>query len=118
MSPAELPLVSSIELLIFRDLDQDIFLNDPQILKGVPRKLLEGQLAQAVADLFRQLPPGEPARCHMPSFGLQFYSEDGNQQICSICWQCNNIYGDFQYNFDGSAPVSQKLLGLLDRLSW
>jgi hypothetical protein len=117
MLPAQLPVVSAVEILILRDIDQYVSLDDARILKRVPRKLLEGQLAQAVADLFRQLPPGEPARCHMPPFGLQFYSEDGNQQICSICWQCNNIYGDFQYNFDSSALVSQQLFALLDRLT-
>lgn len=117
MLPAQLPVVSSVELLIFRDLDQDVSLSDPRPLQKVPRKLLEGPVAQDIANLFRQLPPGEPARCHIPPFGLQFYSEDGNQQICSICWFCNNILGDFQYNFDGSDPISQKLLALLERLS-
>ena len=56
-------------------------------------------------------------RCHNPPFGLRFYTEDGLQRQCSICWRCNNIHGDFGYEFDADHAISQKLLALLIRLT-
>jgi hypothetical protein len=34
---------------------------------------VEGEFVQQVANLWRQLKPGQSARCHMPPFGLRFY---------------------------------------------
>ncbi len=116
MLPAQLPAVSTIELLVFNESDSLGFL-DPKSLSQASGKLIEGQVVQDIANLFRQLPPGEPARCHIPPFGLRFHSPEGLRRECSICWMCNNIHGDFQYNFDGAAPVSKRLFSLLDRLA-
>ena len=110
----KLPEVSTIEILI---LDGRGALEGMKILDDAPHKLVEGQVAQDIANLFRQLPSGAPARCHTPPFGLRFYLENGLQVQCSICWECNNIRGDFQYDFDAENSISQRLLTLLSTLS-
>jgi hypothetical protein len=114
LPPEKLPEVGTIEILI---LDGRGALEGMKILDDAPYKLVEGQVAQEIANLFRQLPSGQPARCHTPPFGLRFYVENGSQVQCSICWKCNNIYGDFQYDFDAENSISQSLLMLLGRLS-
>lgn len=112
--PEKLPEVSTIDILI---LDGRHPLEVMKILDNAPHKLIKGEVVQEIANLFRQLPLGEQARCHNPPFGLRFYLENGSQVQCSICWDCNNIYGDFRYNFDGQNSISQSLLTLLKRLS-
>jgi len=54
-------------------------------------------------------------RCHVPPFGLRFFS--GDRLLCeaSICWRCNNIFGqaggaEVFFKFDGSLAVSRELL--------
>ena len=109
LSPKNLLEIGMIDILILgggaigagRDLDNATY------------KRVEGQVAQEIATLFRQLPSGEPARCHIPPYGLRFYTEEGLQKQCSICWMCNNICGDFQYSFDANHAVSQSLLALI-----
>jgi hypothetical protein len=91
-SPEKLSEVSTIDILIVGGSGA---LGGVRILDDAPHKLIEGQAAQEIANLFRQLPSGNPARCHTPPFGLRFYTVDGLQSQCSICWECNNIYGDF-----------------------
>jgi hypothetical protein len=81
---------------------------------------LSGAGAERIAALWRGLPPGKHARCHIPPFGLRFYR--GGQLICqaSICWQCNNLVGDAGgeasfYEFDASHPTSRELLHACER---
>ena len=114
LSPEKLPEVSTIDILI---LDGSGAIEGLSILDDAPRKRIEDQVVQEIANLFRQLPSGNPARCHTPPFGLRFYTEDSLQRQCSICWECNNIYGDFQYDFDAEDSISQNLLALLTQLS-
>ena len=114
LSPEKLPEVSTIDILI---LDGSGAIEGLSILDDAPRKRIEDHAVQEIANLFRQLPSGNPARCHTPPFGLRFYTEDGLQRQCSICWECNNIYGDFQYDFDAEDSISQNLLALLTQLS-
>jgi hypothetical protein len=82
---------------------------------------VEGPTALRIAQLWRELPPGETARCHSPPFGLRFILE--GQVICegSICWECNNIYGNFEgevffYQFDAEAAESKALLAEVKRI--
>lgn len=112
-SPEKLSKVSTIDILI---LDGRGALEGMKILDNAPHKLIEGQAVQEIVNLFRQLPSGNPARCHTPPLGLRFYTVDGLQRQCSICWECNNIYGDFQYDFDAKDSISQDLLALLTQL--
>ncbi len=114
LSPEKLSEVSAIDILI---LDGRGALEGMNTLDNAPCKRIEGEAVQEIATLFRQLPLGEPARCHTPPFGLRVYTEDGLQRQCSICWECNNIYGDFQHDFDAGNSVSQNLLALLNQLS-
>lgn len=114
LSPEDLPEIRMIDVLI---LDGNGALGGMNTLDNAIHKRVGNQVAQEIANLFRQLPSGEPARCHTPPFGLRFYTEDGLQRQCSICWECNNIYGDFRYDFDADHSISQKLLALLIQLA-
>ncbi len=82
---------------------------------------VEGELAQQVANLWRQLKPSQSARCHMPPFGLRFYCKGELILQASICWECNNIYlwqKDnpflFLYGVDLEQPSAKKLFSLLE----
>jgi len=49
--------------------------------------------------------------------GLRFFKNGELQLQASICWECNNIFGDakgddFWYEFDAQHNISQKLLAL------
>ena len=74
-----------------------------------------GPGAQLIASLWRDLPPGEQARCHVPRFGFRFFDGDRLVSEASVCWQCNNIRGSsggrkMAYEFDSSVPASRRLL--------
>ncbi|HLO86169.1 MAG TPA: hypothetical protein VK203_14330 [Nostocaceae cyanobacterium] len=93
-----------------------------RIAKNAPFVRVKGETAQQIARLWRQLPPDEQMRCHIPPFGLRFYI--GNKLLVqgSVCWQCNNIYveengEDLVYEFDAQHPHSQQLLALLQLLA-
>jgi hypothetical protein len=77
--------------------------------------MIQGEAAQTIAQLWRQLPPGEQARCHIPPFALRFIAD--GVVICqgSVCWKCNNILGEvdgkrFWYAFDSDSDIAQSLL--------
>lgn len=81
---------------------------------------LRGPEAERVAALWRALPVGEQARCHVPSYGLRFFA--AGRLVCqaSICWQCNNIWADadgrrFRYEFDATHPRSRELLAACEQ---
>src|SRR5947209_5250192 len=89
---------------------------------NAPGVTVEGATALRIAQLWRDLPPGEEARCHIPPFGLRFVAD--GRVVCegSICWECNNIYGDvgrvpFGYESDAGAVGSQALLEELLRIA-
>jgi hypothetical protein len=80
-----------------------------------PHVQVEDEVAQQIADLWRQLPSSMQARCHFPPFGLRFYRRGELQLQASICWECNNIFGDAKGNdvffaFDADSEPSQRLL--------
>jgi len=80
-----------------------------------PRAKVLGQAAQHIATLWNELRPGEQDRCHIPPFGLRFFSGGRLLLEASLCWECNNIFGkvgtrDFSFEFDASAPSSKALL--------
>ena len=83
---------------------------------AVPGEIkLEGVDAERIASLWRQLPPGEPARCHIPPYGLRFWQAGKKVIEASLCWECNNAYGysgrqTLWFTFDAKAPVSVALL--------
>jgi hypothetical protein len=121
LTPSQLPVIDAVDVIrltgfghefITAMLDKQVNQADPPEFKPV-----DGELAQQIASLFRQLPPGEPARCHTPPFGLRFYMNGKTQGECSICWDCNNIYGDFRYDFHAGHPTSEALFSLLTQIS-
>lgn len=76
---------------------------------------LTGEDAERIAALWRALPPGEQARCHIPPYGLRFWLSGRKLIEASICWQCDNVYGyagnqAVHFGFDSKAPVSVSLL--------
>ena len=82
-------------------------------------RLCEGE-ADRIATLWRSLAPGEEKRCHLPPFGLRFYAESGLVCRASICWRCNNIYGEtgrhpFRFEFEGSELNARSLLASCER---
>jgi len=80
--PEKLSEIGAVDVLI---LDGKGALEGMKILDDAPHKRVEGQASQEIAHLFRQLPSGDPARCHTPPFGLRFYTEDSLLRQCSIC---------------------------------
>lgn len=83
--------------------------------KEARRVRLIGLEAERIAQLWRALPEAEQKRCHVPPFGLRFFA--GNELVCeaSVCWRCNNIFGnagadDRFFQFDGSLASSRELL--------
>jgi hypothetical protein len=121
LTPSQLPVIDAVDVVMLEGTGHQsiagIFVG--QVIEEDPPafKRIEGEVAQQIASLFRQLPPGEPARCHTPPFGLRFYTSGKAQGGCSICWQCNNILGDFQYDFHAGHPTSEALFSLLKQLS-
>ncbi|MEG4043235.1 hypothetical protein [Microcoleus sp. Pol17_C1] len=82
---------------------------------------LKGELAQQVAHLWRQLIPGDSARCHTPAFGLRFYFKEKSVLQASMCWHCNNMYlweksSKSLYGVDMDQPSAQKLFSLLEKI--
>jgi len=56
------------------------------------RYLLLGPEAQQVIRHFRELEPSEPARCHMPPWGLAFYEQGTLLFTATLCYVCSNAY--------------------------
>jgi len=117
--PASLPPVEQIEVVDLRGRRATLwreFVETGVAGRGV---LVEGEAVQRVAALWRALPAREPARCHIPPFGLRFRAGGGVVCQASICWACNNIYGKageagWGYAFDATAGVSRELYEVLE----
>ncbi len=119
-SPTSLPRIAGVDVVVL-DASAPVSSANDYIRAGAIRSIdLTGETAQLIASLWRQLPPDQQARCHIPPYGLRFYSDGGVILEASIYWQCNNIYGkiggmDFSYQFDAKAPASKRLLEVLQR---
>ncbi len=81
---------------------------------------LTGADAERIADLWRLLPAGRAAPCHIAPFGLRFFA--GGQVVCeaSLSWQCHSIFatvnGEQQsYEFDGFSTLARDLLAVCKR---
>lgn len=117
--PSQLPEVDAVELVDLKGLQLN---RVSEYMRIAPFVRVKGETAQQIARLWRQLPPDEQMRCHVPPFGLRFYM--GNKLLVqgSVCWSCNNIYVEengegLAYEFDGQHPHSQQLLALLQLLA-
>lgn len=89
-APSQLPEVDAVELVDLKGL-QPNGVSYMRIAKNAPFVRVKGETAQQIAHLWRQLPPDEQARCHLPPFGLRFYA--GNKLLVqgSICWHQNSL---------------------------
>jgi hypothetical protein len=56
------------------------------------RQLLLEPEGRQVINLFRELEPGVPARCHLPPCGIGFYEADTLLFSITLCYRCNNAY--------------------------
>jgi hypothetical protein len=120
VTPSSLPDIAAIEVVDLRNVRHgaDGFMPYAQ---SAPCWNVIGEEAQAIALLWRQLPPGEQARCHVPTFGFRFYAEKLVFEA-SVCWMCDNIIGDDTgrkvfFPFDSSHFIAQQLLEWAQRIS-
>jgi hypothetical protein len=90
-SPADLPPVTSVDVVAL-DSGADAPPVSDFIHVAAGRSVsVVGDAAQAIASQWRQLPPDEQARCHIPPYVVRFHSDSGLVCEASICWHCNNI---------------------------
>jgi hypothetical protein len=114
-SPANLPEILSVEIVRLRGLFANRAGQEMEAAKNAPFVLVEKERAQRIAVLWRRIPPHEEQmRCHTPPYGLRFRTGKGIICRVSICWNCNNIFGDadgtdVHFIFDGSRPDSRLL---------
>jgi hypothetical protein len=114
-TPSTLPVIDAIEVVSLRGLNPNHVDEYMAVANEARRIRIAGAGAQRIAELWRTLPEGEQARCHLPPFGLKFYAEGILVCQASICWRCNNIFGEtggdrLFFAFEGSAAPSRELL--------
>ena len=121
-SPTSLPPVTAVDVVVLSSVKPINVYEFMNFSSDAPTVRIEGRDARWIAHLWRQLPFGEEAKCHIPPYGLRFFFE-GNV-ICqgSICWQCNNICGDvlgdpFTFGFNTKSAVSDALLAELQGIA-
>lgn len=81
-----LPAVDRVELLVLH--------MDGQYLLGFKQaKAFGGREARKIATLWRSLPVSgpSPSACHIPAYGIRFYSGGRPVVVATICWKCNNL---------------------------
>ena len=90
--------------------------------RTMPSFIANDSDAQAIATLYRQLPPAEPDRCHTPPYGFKFHLSNSDIIYASLCWQCNtaNVWlttPDRQrgFTFDGQSEAAQELFDICRR---
>jgi hypothetical protein len=115
--PRSLPEVVAVEIVDLGDIDIDPSRVVEQMATAVQahRVRVRGDIAARIAELWRALPAGEAVLCHIPPYGLRFFNSAGTVCQASICWRCNNLYGDvggrpIGYEFDSEHPTAQRLL--------
>ena len=120
-NPAKLPEIDVVEVVNLCRVDVYDVSNYMQNVGNSEFIRLSGNSAQKIAELWRKLPEGMSARCHFPPYGFRFYKDEKLILQGSVCWQCNNIYGDvngdeFAYRFNGEDQISQELLSICKSL--
>ena len=113
---ADLPEVTAVEIVDLRRVESPNRVSQYMSVAGdAPAFRREGEEAKGLADLWRRLPPGDQSRCHTPPFGLRFFQGERLVQEASICWGCDNIFGEAEgtmlhFGFDSRTDIAQKLL--------
>ena len=118
--PSQLPNIDAVEVVELKGILPNRVSEYMREAINAPTIRIDGEAAQHIAHLWRQLPPGEQMRCHMPHFGLRFYAGGNLLLQASLCWDCNNIFInqgelDLYFNFNGQHPLSRELLALLKK---
>jgi hypothetical protein len=116
-SPNTLPNVNAVEVLDLRGKFPNRlseYADDSQQLAGVQ---CDAKTVELIAASWRSLVSGQPARCHMPPFGIRFIVGSKIHLQVSICWRCHNMYGlldgsKMTFAFDSEAPAAKTLLSL------
>lgn len=120
-APSSLPEVSSVEVVALQGVSEKHVGQYMDAADDAPCLRLTGNAAKRLAEVWRLLPPGNQARCHLPRIGIRFLSDVKVVCQASICWECHNIFGDvkgshFCYEFDADAKPSQTLLAEIREL--
>jgi len=115
IAPSSLSRIDAVEVVSLRGLLPNGVSEYMAAAKDARRVRITGTEAQRIAELWRTLPEGEEMRCHIPPFGLRFFAGDDLVCEASICWRCNNIFGqagadEVFFEFDGSLAPSRALL--------
>ena len=116
-SPKSLPKIDEVEIVSLKNIDADRASEYMKEAYDAPFVKIDDELAQQISELWRKLPTDGQMRCHIPPFGLRFFQHGNLILQGSICWECNNIYGDekgvsFSYEFNANHQISQKLLAI------
>ncbi|WP_371616558.1 GNAT family N-acetyltransferase [Streptomyces sp. NBC_00454] len=92
------------------------------ITGGTPVALWTGAEAAEALSLVEDLPPGDPARCFVPTWGIRAHDAELNHLYDVIpCFSCNWVLLtgpavperlDRSHAFDGQSPAAQALLSL------
>ena len=122
LEPKSLPPITSVEILLLDGIQPKAFYDVLQAAQEAPRTRISGQQAQEIASLWRELPQAMQARCHVPKFGLRFYSTEEWLLEAAVCWECNNVYGrtpsgNFHFEFDATSTPAAALLDLVRQLA-
>lgn len=110
----ELPEISTVELIDLRGIHPKRVTLYLEAADKSPVFKVEGERADRIVSLWRSLPLGERARCHIPPVGVRFYSGADIACQATICWKCNNIFGtargaEFSFAFDGQSREAAAL---------
>lgn len=116
-----LPEIEFVEVVDLIDVDVARVDQHMKFADNAPSVELTGDDARKIADLWRRMPPSVNTRCHNPPFGLRFYKDGKLYLQASLCWQCDNIYGElnseyFFSTFDAEHKLSQELLQVCKQL--
>ncbi len=115
---ADLPSSTAIDIVILSSSTAKRVTQEMDDWMSKRSTRIEGEDLAVIEGLCRKLPLAESMRCHMPPVGLRFYRDD--QLFCafSICWACNNAFGEFDgkpfvIRFDGKSPEAIALFSHL-----
>lgn len=116
-TPAQLPEVDRVEIVDLSTIDPPRVSLYMKYASAAPRLSVSAHGAQTIARLWRGLVAGEQSRCHVPVFGLRFFSKGTLRCEASVCFQCDNIFGmvgesDLSYAFEARHRTAQELLAI------
>ena len=119
--PGSLPYVTSVQIVDLRSIDANRVSEYMCCAKNATVYDCDPITSDLIAETWRRLPIGEMVRCHTPPIGLRFYID--NTIVCegSVCWACENIFGnvngsEFCYTFDPKSKAGLDLFKLVQSI--